>query len=221
MLGWFKNKDIDLIRLDERGWKLREKNSGEKVWENTSGDVLSLHFYDKTPDIPFALSEIDGLRRFYRSIFAESGGGMLKLETVDLQGCAVIESLGKVPKQPSGMIYVGSLTIPFRDKSYVVKLQCAERGISGIRDSSVFALHAKFDDDEAADEADFDPLKGWAKDPYDETFTGGILMNLSEDEQYDAKFPDHPLSRIRKYMKEIKQTISFDEKLFDLPKFVQ
>jgi len=218
MFNWFKSKDIDLVRLDEDGWRLREKSSELKVWENSSGDVLSLNFFDKEPDIPFALSEIDGLRKFYRNLIAESGGGILKLETVELGGLTAIETLCKLPKQPSGMIYVGSLTIPFREKSYVVKLQCTEQGITGMREAVFFASRAHFDED---GEEDFDPFKGWAKDPYDETFTDGVLMNLSEDEQYDEKFPNHPLSRVRRYLKEIKQTISFDEKLFDLPKFAQ
>jgi hypothetical protein len=117
--------------------------------------------------------------------------------------------------QPSGILYLGSFTIPFRDKSYVVKWQCPERGMTGMRDAAVFALHADFDDDDP----NADPFKGWCRDPYDEGHTEGALMNLSEDEKYDAKFPHHPLSRLRSYMRHVTETISFDEKLFKLAHF--
>jgi hypothetical protein len=216
MLNWFKNNEIDWVRLDERGWKLRDKNSDVKVWDNDSGDVLSLNFFNKPPDIPVSLSQVTELRNFYRKNVAEVGGGVLKIETIEIKGLSAVECLFKMPMQPSGMLYLASFTIPFRDKSYVVKLQCPEKGITGARDSAVFALHTNFDDD---DDENFDPFKGWMKDPYDESVTEGVLMNLSEDEQYDVKFPNHPLTRARKYMSQIKETISFDERLFKLACF--
>jgi hypothetical protein len=36
------------------------------------------------------------------------------------------------------------------------------------------------------------------KDPYDEKFDRGILMNLSEKREYDYSFPNHPLSEMRR-----------------------
>jgi hypothetical protein len=214
MLNWLKNNQIDQVRLDERGWKLREKNSDVKVWDNDSGDVLSLNFFNKTPDIPVSLSQEIELRNFYRKSVAEVGGGILKVEVVELKGLSAVECLFKMPMQPSGMLYLASFTI--RDKSYVVKLQCPEQGITGARDSAVFALHANFDDE---DDENFNPFKGWMKDPYDESITEGVLMNLSEAEEYDVKFPNHPLTRARRYLSQIKETISFDERLSNLARF--
>ena len=40
----------------------------------------------------------------------------------------------------------------------------------------------------------------WQKDPYDETFTKGFLMDWTEDEKYDGMFPDHPLSELRRFV---------------------
>jgi len=216
MLKWFKSNEIDRVHLDESGWKLREKNSDIKVWDNEVGDILSLNFFDKKPDIPVSLSNITELRKFYRKMVTEAGGGIIKIEVIKIKELQAIENIFKMPMQPSGMIYVASFTIPFRDKSYVIKVQCPEQGITGERDSVVFASFANFDDE---DDEDFDPFKGWMKDPYDESLTNGLLMNLSEDEKYDEKFPNHPLSRARKSLDQNKNTITFDEKLFDLPSF--
>lgn len=215
MLNWLKNKEIDRITLDETGWNLREENSEIKVWDNNAGDILSINFFNKQPDIPVSLSQITDLRNFYRKMVVEAGAGIIKVDSIDLRNLAAVECIFKIPMQPAGMIYVGSFTIPFRDKSYVVKLQCPERGVTGMRDTTVFASFATFGEDEE----DFNPFKGWAKDPYDETVTTGALMNLSEDEKYDEKFPEHPLSRLRKYLRQIKETISFDKQLYKLEVF--
>jgi hypothetical protein len=216
MLNWLKNNEIDRVRLDVNGWILREKNSDLKIWDSEVGDVLSLNFFNKTPDIPVSLSNTTELRNFYRKNITDAGGGILKVEVIDIKGLAVIECLFKIPMQPSGMLYLASFTIPFRDKSYVIKLQCPEQVITGERDAVVFALQSNFDDE---DDENFDPFKGWTKDPYNETLIEGVLMNLSEDEKYDEKFPNHPLSRARKHLSQIKETISFDDRLFKLSRF--
>jgi hypothetical protein len=44
-------------------------------------------------------------------------------------------------------------------------------------------------------------------------------MNLSESEEFDQMFPKHPLSRVRKYLKHIEETIKIDESLLKEPKF--
>jgi len=43
--------------------------------------------------------------------------------------------------------------------------------------------------------------EGWVADPYDPTYMQGALMNLSEKEEYDEAFPNHPLSQARKIVK--------------------
>ena len=39
------------------------------------------------------------------------------------------------------------------------------------------------------------------EDPYDSEYREGFLMNFSERDIFDKKFPDHPLSIARKYVK--------------------
>jgi hypothetical protein len=38
----------------------------------------------------------------------------------------------------TGVTYLGSLTIPFRDFSFVIKVQCWEEGITGLREALLF-----------------------------------------------------------------------------------
>jgi hypothetical protein len=65
-----------------------------------------------------------------------------------------------------------------------------ERGITGIRDATVheYALREGIIKEMG---------KGWMKDPYDENFKKGILMNISEQSRFDRSFPDHPLTQLR------------------------
>lgn len=76
-----------------------------------------------------------------------------------------------------------------------------------IRDGSV-----KFDENEHI-------LKGWMRDPYDESIHLPLMMNLSELEEFDEMFPEHPLSRLRKHLKHVEETIKIDESLLKEPKY--
>jgi hypothetical protein len=45
------------------------------------------------------------------------------------------------------------------------------------------------------------------------------MLNLSEAEEFDAQFPEHPLSRKRKFLKQIEETIKIDDNLLNESKF--
>ena len=47
----------------------------------------------------------------------------------------------------------------------------------------------------------------WWFDPYDKDYKHPFLMNLSEKEEYDELFPDHPLSQCRKFVKYITERL--------------
>ena len=47
---------------------------------------------------------------------------------------------------------------------------------------------------------------GWAQDPYDPTYNGvdrRTLCYMSDDERYDDAFAGHPLSKVRRLLREI------------------
>ncbi len=104
------------------------------------------------------------------------------------------------------MIYVGSFTLPFAHSSYVVKFQCPEYGTTGIRDSVVAAQKLEFDPESG------EPI-GWFQDPYDPDFTASVLRNRSDDTEWDRAFPDHPLSRLRRYLDLVSSQMEVDAEL--------
>lgn len=115
------------------------------------------------------------------------------------------------------MAYIGSYTIPFKNFSYVVKVQCIENGITGIRDNTIFELMIRNGKIKLNPEKQ--TVEGWMKDPYDESVHLPLMMNLSESEEFDSQFPEHPLSRMRKFLKHVEETIKIDDSLLNEPKF--
>lgn len=58
------------------------------------------------------------------------------------------------------------------------------------------------------DEQTNQPLN-WSADPYDATITGPGLRNRSEDETYDRRFPEDPLTKVRDTLRKIEKSIAF------------
>jgi len=45
--------------------------------------------------------------------------------------------------------------------------------------------------------------KYWCQDPYEPAYRGAdrsVLRSMSDDERYDEKFPEHPLSKVRRLL---------------------
>ncbi len=104
-------------------------------------------------------------------------------------------SIVKSKLDPSGVQYI--LTMHIDMKEYTIKIESffAEKSMTGGRDSAIM--------NKMINEGKIVPpnLNGWFKDPYDENYKRGLLMNLSEQPKYDILFPEHPLSETRKFIK--------------------
>jgi hypothetical protein len=197
----------------EPHWNVVADDAAHRRWADASGDSLSAHFLASAPDIGASLEDLPALRRIHRTALAGVGAGLVELDVVDAQGLSAIRTIAKLPQKPRGMIYLGSLTVPFRDLSFVIKVQCFERGVTGMRDAMVFAMLAP------PLCADGKP-KGWAADPYDPDHRGPAMRNQADDERWDPKFPEHPLSRVRRALAHGLATLRWSDEVVSLPKFI-
>ncbi|MBD2179644.1 hypothetical protein [Aerosakkonema funiforme] len=193
---------INSVSFDTSKWEAIEQLDDRIIWKNDTADRLSLHFFPIPPDLPAPITNLTKLRNFYRQNVIQAGGGIISIDIVSVKNVSAIKTIFKFPMKSTGMRYIGSLTFPFANFSYVIKIDCPESGMTGVRDSLVHALVIKDFDPK-------DPFKGWFEDPYDKTRQDAVMWSKSDDEKYDSQFPDHPLSRARKYLTEIPTNLEF------------
>lgn len=203
---------LDAVAFDTTGWTLEEASEAARRWCDAAGDALSLDRFALPPDLAAPLDRLDPIRAQLRRMIADVGGGLVEVELGRWGDLACLRSIVKVPQRPHGMTYVGSFTLPLRDLSYVLKVQCVERGMTGLRDAIVFGQHS------LPIGADGTP-EGWMADPYDPTFRLGVRRNLADDPRWDAQFPDHPLSRARRHLARLEATLTAAPSLLAAPPF--
>ncbi len=196
------------LRFDIRGLRIVDTGSALREWVSGADDHIALHFFDKPPDIAASLSDITGIRHFYRERAVAAGSGLVEAEVLRVAGCAAIRIIVKTPQAAGGMNYLASLTLPFRDFSYVIKVSCLARGIAGTREAVVLNQAL------AGGEVTLSPqgvAQGWARDPYGDPGLHPVLWNLSDAQRHDVRFPDHALSRARALLARIEATARLDD----------
>ena len=196
---------IQSLQLDTLGWIDRGETepNAARVWETPQGDAVVLYFCDGPPTIP-ACATVEALCAFYREAIARAGAELVecRVEAVARPPARAVLVLMKAPQEPSGRLYQGSYTIPFRDFSFVVKVQCAEQGMTGVREAILFDQRRRAGEQPRLDGAG-PPFPGWNPDAA----------------EHDAMFPTHPVSRARRLLEHVRRTTTLADALARLPGF--
>ena len=131
---------------------------------------------------------IAGIRQFL-----SENQGLIQIEVAEDHVYSIVKTLMK----PSGVHYTLTYQIFYPDFILNIQAHFEEIGTTGIRDNVVLGWYQR----QNLVGNDVDPFAGWNRDPYDESIKEGALMNLSEQEQFDEKFPGFPLSMCREFVK--------------------
>ncbi|WP_404985217.1 hypothetical protein ACI513_18390 [Chryseobacterium sp. M5] len=208
MFNLFNKKEpevtINSVSVPDFGWNKVEENDSRIVWVNPEENALiSLNFFDIQPNIP-TVKNLDFLKDFYRNSISEANGGVVEVSLLTVNNVPSVKTIFKIPQPESGMTYIASVTIPFENCSFVIKIQAAEVGTTGIRDAVILNQMLMSGEVTLGE----DRLENWFEDPYNPNFKNGTLMNKSEQEKYDIEFPEHPLSVSRKAITDaVRQTV--------------
>jgi len=209
------NYVLDSISFDTTGLIPQGVKNGVRVWQTPDGDGVGLYFFPVPPDILADINSLESLSSFYgNQLVAVNVTGIL-IDTMDIDGCRFIKMIARVPQQPLGTGYLGSLTLPFRDFSFVIKMQCTERGTTGMRESIIA------DELLGKGEIKIDKsggFEGWEKS-LDSNASSRWKINKAEAPEYDIRFPNHPLSILRRTLAQIESSIRITSDMKMEPKF--
>jgi hypothetical protein len=194
---------IDALSLDASAWTYHgEKQPGQmRLWETPDHDAVSLHFFAKPPDLP-AVASMAALAANYAEGLKPARGTVVECILARVAGCPAVRLLIKAPQKPTGMLYQGVFTLPFRDFSFVVKIQCAESGTTGAREAIL--LDQRMKAGETPNLGGGGPMfPGWNPDA----------------PEHDKQFPTHPISRLRHLLDHVARTATMDAAVRELPSF--
>ena len=135
------------------------------------------------------------VRRIHRDLSEDEG--LIKVECgISAGGRQYAYSIIKARRTARSTEYTATVHLDDRDSVIAVQAFFMETGSPGFREAAIRG--------QAGRGLQAGPAAGasmpWSMDPYDPLYTKGQLMNESEKEKYDARFPLHPLSEARRFV---------------------
>ena len=197
MAWWRRRSKADRrnwpVRLALPGWHYEGMRNDIHGWSDGEGGVITLAIRSLDDGLPDVSDEVS-LRHFGRQLAESRGGGLIevRMSTSRLGPTAAV--IYKRLLMPA-YVYTGMLLAPHVEPPQVWTIVAEERGTTGVRDATIAT--ALFNAGRMTSE---DYERSWAKDPYDSEYHNvdrRVLRFVSDDESYDARFPQHPLTKVR------------------------
>jgi hypothetical protein len=141
------------------------------------------------------LSDETDLQQWCRALAESGAAGLIEVRVAAAALGATVSLIYKRLEVPA-YIFTGMLLVP--SQSYVWTVVAGERGTTGVREAVVTAELMN-----AGKLTIQDYERSWARDPYDPGYRGvdrSVLRFISDDECYDDRFPEHPLSKVRRVL---------------------
>lgn len=195
---------LQSVRLTLQGWNEDPSSNDMRIWHDTLGDVLSLAILGESLRFP-EFSDDLSLQHWARSLAESRGAGLIEVRT---STGALGETLGLIYKrlEKPAYIFTGMLFVPRHAQIWTVV--SSERGITGVREA---VITSELMNSGKLTIQDYE--KHWARDPYDIGYHGAdrsVLRFMSDDECYDERFPEHPLSKIRRVMAMLPDSVQIE-----------
>ncbi len=202
---------IESLTFDLTNCSLQEESESHRGWMDTNGVAHTLQFLAGPPKWPFDLTDPNAATAFYRQQCADNGGVMLAMEPAAVDGAEGLRGLFKyrAPVPDSlAMYYVGILWLPFQPCSFQMNIEAMEAGTTGAREAAVMLIER--DTWPEAPQETEPILVNNAEELFARMAATSVRHLPSDDERYDASFPDHPLSLVRARLAEVIASLKLD-----------
>jgi hypothetical protein len=184
---------------------LQSSGSGRWVAAN-GGDIVTLAVLDGPPNLPAPLTELARLRHDLAVRHAVVGC-LVDAEVIAVDRLPALLEVVKTPRQGAahGLTVAGTLTVPRAQRCMILRREAHEHGTTGVREALI-ALNVG-------------SSRMMPPHPYAPEVKGLRPYLLSDGEEFDGQIPQHPLSRVRAWLRYVAPTVRLDAEFLALPPF--
>ncbi len=170
-------------------------------------DVVALTYVDTVPDLPARLEDLPRLRRRLAEHHSRTGC-LIEAFVVWVDRLPALLRVEKTPMPGGrpGQVFAASIVVPRDRCSAVFQIICPETGRPGAREA---AIGGRVSRDEM-----------FPAHPYAPGLRGRLPYTLADDLRFDEVFPDHPLTRARRWIADTVPAVRVDPGFASLPAFV-
>lgn len=209
---------LEDIMPDISGWEEVERKNHMIMWYTEKHDACSRLLLDGPCSWSFDLTSLDRAQDFYDRQSAENGGAMIEIGIEEIKGIEALSGIFKYRSPVPGslaMMYVGIFWVPFEKHIFQINFEAIERGTTGVREAAVYLIEKP-----NRSESNQEPVPVASMEEMFQKMREKKVFRLpSDDEKYDASFPEHPLSSVRALMAGFRENGYINPKLKALKAF--
>ena len=193
---------------------MEEKSDDATSWVNRAGDILTVQVSTTIPALNTGLNDLQGVRAFCQQSARSQGAELVEANVVQIDGTAAIKTITRRSLTPRADVYIGTLLVPFADRALLIKIQSLEIGTARRRRVKVqqtlrqTGTHASAPGNRRSPQ----PRGDHSTPPTD-------IRAMADDPRFDQAFPEHPLSKIRKYLRVLIKQTRFTPAVHRWPRF--
>jgi len=204
---------IRQMNFDTVGLEIKQDEPARRFWAG-SGPILVEQSIITPTDYAYDLRAPDKFRQVMLDKAKDMGSALLQCAFLDIQGLDAVRLLNKFWSSPAtddlGKDYNGALVFPLAEGCFFIRVAAREQGMTGVREAMVAAIlhkQGKLELPKSVPPADASIGLGASIRKH------ALVPAPSDDEQYDADFPEHPLTRVRRMFKHIENTLTIAPEL--------
>ena len=181
-----------------------------------------VHMLDHALAEPYWLDDLDLARRHLAREYAPIGC-LIEANPIIVGGVRGMAQRYKrpVPRKEHGLVFGVAVFLAKTTQTANIMYVVDEIGATGAREAVVAELRMREAaglDKAALDEAALDEFI-WPPHPYDPELRGLLPFNPADDERWDEKFPWHPLTCVRAWLRDLDRIVTVDPAFAALPDF--
>lgn len=177
------------------------------TWGNpATRDVVALTYVNGAPDLPARLHDLKRLRKRLAEHHARTGC-LIEAFVVWVDQLPALLRVEKtlLPGPYGDLVFAASIVVPKDRCSAVFQIICPETGVPGERET---AIGRRFRREQMC-----------PPHPYAPGLHGRLPYLRSDDVEFDSEFPDHALTRTRRWIADTVPNVRVDPSFAALPEF--
>lgn len=193
--------DTRRVALNIDGWSLDTRGSSPErsTWRDGDGDTITLTAA-ATAIAETITADVGELRTYCRQLAENHGAGLVEANAALGPLGPTVHLIYKKLEEPA-FTFTGVQIIPLLKASLIWSVVADEKGMTGVREAVVTS--ALMDQGKLTLET---YKRSWSTDPYEPLYRGvdrSTLRYMSDDPSYDNQFPNQPLSKVRRVLREL------------------
>ncbi|QBH95206.1 hypothetical protein EKN56_01565 [Limnobaculum zhutongyuii] len=206
--------NISHINFALPDWELYRQDENSASWFTQQREAALLRLFPPC-SWPFFCHDISQAEAYWQDGAKQQNGVLIEIDCFEVEGIPALRGVFKYRSPETGslaMYYLGIIWIPFKDALYQINYEALEKGTTGIREAAVFVATEK---PGLPEQQDTELVS--AEELFDKLCSHEVRKIPSDSREYDAMFPDHPLSRVRYWLNEFPTQVKISGELKHQP----